>query len=398
MIQKSPYPDIAIPDVSLPALLFERARRFPGKTAFVDAPTGRSYTYAEWAELSRRAAAGLARQGLRKGDVLAIYSPNLPEYAIAFHAVAVAGGINTTINPTYTVEERTYQLKDSGARFLLTAPPFLDKAFAAARNAGISRVFVFGEGGEGGEGEGAIPFASLLAETGESFSPPAIDPGRDLVALPYSSGTTGLAKGVMLTHRNLVANVLQCATSSLEVGEEDTIVAVLPFFHIYGLVVVMNVGLYHGATIVTLPRFELETFLDTLAQHGVTYANVVPPIILALAKHPAVDRYDLSQLRMIFSGAAPLGAEIAEACAVRLGCRVFQGYGLTETSPVTHASPSDPALARPGSVGWPLANTECRIADLESGASLPPGERGEICIRGPQNMLGYLNRPEATAA
>src|SRR5579885_195177 len=180
MIQKSPHPEIAIPDVSLPELLFERARLFPGKTALVDAPTGRSYTFGEWAELVRRAAAGLARHGLRKGDVLAIYSPNLPEYAIAFHAVALAGGINTTANPLYTVDELTYQLTDAGARFLLTAPPFLDKALAAARNAGLSRVFVFGEG------EGAVPFASLLGEPAESFSPPAIDPGKDLVALPYS--------------------------------------------------------------------------------------------------------------------------------------------------------------------------------------------------------------------
>ncbi|HEV7515806.1 MAG TPA: 4-coumarate--CoA ligase family protein [Thermoanaerobaculia bacterium] len=395
MIQKSPYPEVDIPEVSLTALLLERARSFAGKAALIDGPTGRTYTYGEWAALVRRAAAGLARHGLGKGDVLAIYSPNLPEYAIAFHGAALAGGINTTINPLYTVDELEYQLRDSGARYLITVAPFLAKALAAARSVGLSKVFVFDDVGEA---EGVIPFASLLADDGTHFREPTIVPREDLVALPYSSGTTGLPKGVMLTHYNLAANLLQNAASPLEVGTDDTIIAVLPFFHIYGLVVVMNLGLYFGATIVTLPRFELESFLATLARYGVTFANVVPPIVLALAKHPAVDQHDLSQLRMIFSGAAPLGAEVAQACARRLGCLVFQGYGLTETSPVTHVSPSDPALAKPGSVGFPLPNTECQIADLLSGAPLGPGERGEICIRGPQNMLGYLNRPEATAA
>ncbi|MEA2692560.1 MAG: hypothetical protein QOJ16_1947 [Acidobacteriota bacterium] len=394
MIQKSPHLEVDIPEVSLTALLLERARSFAGKAALIDGPTGRAYTYGEWAALVLRAAAGLARHGFGKGDVLAIYSPNLPEYAIAFHGAALAGGVVTTINPLYTVDELTYQLRDSGARYLITVGPFLDKALAAARSVGLSRIFVFDETGKA---EGVLPFTSLLAEDGP-VPEPGIAPREDLVALPYSSGTTGLPKGVMLTHYNLVANLLQNAASPLEVGTDDTIIAVLPFFHIYGLVVVMNLGLYHGATIVTLPRFELDSFLATLAKYGVTFANVVPPIVLALAKHPAVGQHDLSKLRMIFSGAAPLGGEIAQACARRLGCLVFQGYGLTETSPVTHVSPSDPALAKPGSVGFPLPNTECQIADLDSGAPLGPGERGEICIRGPQNMLGYLNRPEATAA
>jgi acyl-CoA synthetase (AMP-forming)/AMP-acid ligase II len=394
MIQKSPHPEIEIPEVPLTALLFERALRFPGKTALIDGPTGRSYTYGQWAALVRRAAFGLSRRGFGKGDVMAIYSPNLPEYAIAFHAAALAGGIITTISPLYTVEELTYQLRDAGAKILVTIPPFLDKAQAAARAAGITEIFVIGGGAEA---EGATPFAALLAEDGP-IPEPGIVPREDLVALPYSSGTTGLSKGVMLTHHNLVANLLQTAGALPEVGEDDTIIAVLPFFHIYGLIVVLNLGLYHGATIVTVPRFELEPFLETLVKYEITFASLVPPIVLALAKHPVVDRYDLSKLRMIFSGAAPLGAELSTACARRLGCQVFQGYGLTETSPVTHMNPSDPAKAKPGSVGLPLPNTECRIVDLESGAPLGAGEQGEICIRGPQTMKGYLNRPDATAA
>jgi acyl-CoA synthetase (AMP-forming)/AMP-acid ligase II len=397
MTQESPHPKLDVPEVTLTELLFERAGRFPDKPALIDGPTGRAYTYGQWAALVRRGAAGLARRGLAKGDVLAIYSPNLPEYAIAFHAVALAGGINTTVNPLYTVDELIYQLRDSRARFLLTAPPFLDKALAAAREVGIPEVFVFGEA------EGAIPFAALLADPAggpELEAPllPDISPREDLVALPYSSGTTGLSKGVMLTHGNLVANVLQTAAGVPDVGENETIIAVLPFFHIYGLVAVLHLGLYKGATVVTVPRFELPSFLETLVQYGVTFASVVPPIVLALAKHPAVDGHDLSKLRMIFSGAAPLGEELAQACADRLGCRVFQGYGMTETSPVTHMCPDGPVRSKLGSVGVPLPNTECRIVDLTSGAPLGPDEQGEICIRGPQVMKGYLNRPDATAA
>jgi acyl-CoA synthetase (AMP-forming)/AMP-acid ligase II len=397
MIQQSPHPKLNVPEVTLTELLFERAARSPEKPALIDGPTGRAYTYGQWAALVRRGAAGLARRGLVKGDVLAIYSPNLPEYAIAFHAVALAGGINTTVNPLYTVDELIYQLRDSRARFLLTAPPFLDKAQAAAREVGIPEVFVFGE--EAGESGEAIPFAALLAaDPVPEFQAPKLSPREDLVALPYSSGTTGLSKGVMLTHRNLVANVLQTAAGVPDVGDDETILGVLPFFHIYGLVAVLHLGLYKGATVVTVPRFELSSFLETLVRYGVTFASVVPPIVLALAKHPAVDGNDLSKLRILFSGAAPLGEELAQACADRLGCRVFQGYGMTETSPVTHMCPPGTERSKLGSVGVPLPNTECQIVDLTTGAPLGPGEQGEICLRGPQVMKGYLNRPDATAA
>jgi acyl-CoA synthetase (AMP-forming)/AMP-acid ligase II len=390
VIFRSEKPPLSFPEVAFTPLMLERAARWADRTALVDGVTGRGLTFGEWVRGVRRGAAGLAARGFGKGDVFAIFSTNQPEYAIAFHAVSLAGGATTTINPTYTVEELGAQLRDARARYLVTIPPFLDKALTAARAAGVQETFVFGEG------QGATPFADLLAAEGD---PPAVDvrPREDVVALPYSSGTTGLPKGVMLTHHNLVANLLQME-ACLSLGERDTLVAVLPFFHIYGLMVIMNLGLFAGSPVVTLPRFDLEGFLQALAKYRVTFAQVVPPIALALAKHPSVAAHDLSSLRAVFSGAAPLGEAVTRACGERLGCMVMQGYGLTETSPGAIVSPNDPARLKPGSVGQLIPNTECQVVDVERGVPVGPGERGEVWIRGPQVMKGYLGRPDATAA
>jgi acyl-CoA synthetase (AMP-forming)/AMP-acid ligase II len=390
MIFRAPESPIDIPEVALTPLLLERAAARGDKPAFIDGPSGRTLTYRAWADGVRRAAAGLARRGLRKGDVLAIYSPNLPEYAIAFHAVSLLGGVVTTINALYTVMELSQQLQDAGARYLATVGPLLPKAEQAAAEAGLREIFALDDA------SGATPFSALLASDGD---PPAVvvDPRKDLVVLPYSSGTTGFPKGVMLTHYNLVANILQTGPV-LCIGESDTIAGVLPFFHIYGMVVIMNVGLHRGATIVTMPRFDLDHCLASIEKYRITFANVVPPIVLALAKKPQVDEHDLSSLHTVFSGAAPLSEDVAMAASARLGCRVIQGYGMTEASPVTHATRIRAGKIKVAGVGPLLPNTEGKIVDTASGAELGPNEQGEICVRGPQVMKGYLNCPEATAA
>jgi len=389
MIFRSVHADLPIPETSLTPFVLQKAERLGDKPALIEGTSGRRLTYQQLSDSIRRAAVGLARRGLRKGDVLAIYSPNLPEYAIAFHAVASLGGINTTVNPLYTADELAFQLNDAGAKYLLTVPQLLDKSLAAAGRSQVQEVFVIGQA------EGATSFDELLQDNGE-LPEVDIDPRHDLVALPYSSGTTGLPKGVMLTHYNLVANLLQTEQLKLCTGD-DTSLCVLPMFHIYGLSVILNLGLYTGATIVTMPRFELEQFLRIVQDYQVTLLPIVPPIALALAKHPIVDSYDLSSIKITFSGAAPLGAAASRACAERLNCLFRQGYGMTETSPVTHASPLEPDKIKLGSVGQCAPNTECRLVDLESGAELGTNQEGEIHVRGPQVMKGYLNRPEATA-
>ena len=386
MIFRAPEHPLTIPDVALTPFLLQRAALWGDKPAMIDSANGRVLTYREWSDAVRHTAASLARRGLRKGDVFAIYSGNCPDYAIAFHAVSLLGGIVTTINPLYTVDELTNQMKDAGASYLVTAPPFLDKALQAATELGIREVFVFGEAA------GATPFDSLL--TGDDDVPPvAIDAQHDVVVMPYSSGTTGLPKGVMLTHRNLVANILQCE-AVFGLPDDAITLGVLPFFHIYGMVVIMNLGFYVGATIVTMPRFDLDQCLRAIETHRVTYAYVVPPIVLALARNPLVDKYDLRSVRTLFSGAAPLSVEVAEAAARRIGCSITQGYGMTEASPCTHAT----RVGDTAGVGEAMPNTEAKLVDLATGSELGPNEEGEICVRGPQVMKGYLNRPDATAA
>ncbi len=386
---ESPFPDVTIPDTSLPEFVLDGAAERGDEPAFVDADTGREVTFAELPAKVDALAAGLADRGFGKGDVFAIYAPNLPEYPVAFHGVTSVGGVVTTVNPLYTVEELTRQLDDTDARFLLTVPPFAEKAREAAEETAVEEVFVLGES------EVGTPFPALF--DAEAESPDVdIDP-EELAVLPYSSGTTGLPKGVELTHRNLIANI--CQVSGVEppdFGADDVSVGVLPFYHIYGMTVVMNWHIRAGATVVTVPKFELEPFLETLASHEVSVAYLVPPIVLALAHKPVVEEYDLSALSTITVGAAPLAEDVADACADRLDCLVKQGYGLTETSPVTHLAPRDPEQVRRGTVGPPVPNTACRIVDVETGEDLGPGEEGEVLVRGPQVMRGYYNSPDAT--
>jgi acyl-CoA synthetase (AMP-forming)/AMP-acid ligase II len=382
MIFASPFPDVDVPDVTLTAFVLEQAEARGDRPALIDGPTGETLTYAELVRQVRSLAAGLAERGIGRGDVVALCAPNAPVYAVVFHAVTALGAVVTTVNPAYTADEMGFQLRNAGAKLAVVAEPFADRA----REAGAEDVLVLGD----------AAFEELLTADPSAPLPDAADPG-DLLALPYSSGTTGLPKGVMLTHRNVVANLCQIrAVQTL--GEEDTVVGVLPFFHIYGMTVIMNQALRTGATVVTMPRFDLDGFLDLLERHRATKVHLVPPIILALARHPSVEGRDLSSLKWINSGAAPLSAELAAACAERLGCLVVQGYGLTETSPVTHAVPVERDENRPGSIGPPIPSTECKVADLLDGRDLGPGEDGEVWIRGPQVMQGYLGDEEATAS
>ncbi len=387
MIIRSPHAEVSIPEQGLSDFVLGANRGLAQAAALVDGPTGRVVTYGELREQVRRVAAGLAELGISKGDVVALYSANSPEFAIVFHAVAGLGAALTPANPANTANELAHQLRDAGARMLVTTASLLDKARAAiaASRRPIELITM-----------DVAPGLPSLAAIARDRDPPAvsINPATDVVVLPYSSGTTGLPKGVMLTHRNLVANLVQI--EAVERTGVRALLGVLPFFHIYGLVVVLNFGLRIGATIVTLPRFEPELFLKAVQDWSVELAHIVPPIAVTLARHPAVDHYDLHSLHTMFSGAAPLGPALTEALQQRLNVTLRQGYGMTEASPVTHYSDhgSEP---RPGTVGRLAPSTECRIVVADTGSDAAPGQPGEVWVRGPQVMKGYLNNAEATA-
>lgn len=389
MIFESKKPDIQLPDSDLTTVVLNRVSELGDRTALIDGTTGSTISFSELADQINRFATGLHLRGFRQGDVFAIFCPNVPEYAVVFLGVAAAGGINTTVNSLYASNDLIHQFKDSKAKFLLTIPAFLERALPAARACNITNIFVLGEA------EGATSYSELLDNDGQR---PAvnINPQKDIVALPYSSGTTGLSKGVMLTHANLIANmVLSCEINRID--ENDTLVGVLPFFHIYGMVLILNLAIYRGATLVTMPRFDLEEFLALVQKYRITALNLVPPLVLALAKHPLVDNYDLGSVRIIGCGAAPLGEDLERACGTRLNCQIYQGYGLTEVAGASHILPIGETSNKPGSIGPVLPNTRCKIIDTETGAELGVNARGEVLISGPHVMPGYLNNPEATA-
>ncbi|MEU6775522.1 4-coumarate--CoA ligase family protein [Streptomyces sp. NPDC046759] len=391
---RSEYADVPPVELPIHEAVLGHAAGFGERPALIDGTDGTTLTYQQVDRFHRRIAAGLADAGVRKGDVLALHSPNTIAFPAAFYAATRAGASVTTAHPLATAEEFAGQLGDSGAHWIVTVSPLLETARRAAELVGgIREIFVC---------DSAPGHRSLTDMLATAAPEPrlAIDPAEDIAALPYSSGTTGIPKGVMLTHRQIATNLAQLEPA-VPTGTDERILAVLPFFHIYGLTALMNAPLRKGATVVVLPRFDLETFLAAIENHRITGLYVAPPIVLALAKHPAVARYDLSSLKYVISAAAPLDAALARACSERLGLPpIGQAYGMTELSPGTHVVPLDRLHDAPaGTVGRLVAGTEMRIVSLDDpDKDLGTGESGEILIRGPQVMKGYLGRPDATAA
>ena len=390
MIFRSPFPDVEIPHAPVHRFVLERARQLGDTPALIDGGSKRILTYRQLEELVRRTATGLRTRGFANGDVFAVCLPNLPEYAVAFHAVVSLGGVVAPISPLSTPREMAAQLAAVHARYLLTLPERLDTAAETAGRSGVEEVFVLGEAAL------ATPFVALLAHD-HPASEVDIDPREDVAVLPSSSGTSGLPKPVMLTHYNLVANLCQMTAAHCPT-ERDTVIGLAPFAHILGMQVVMNLALRAGATIVTMVRPDFREFLRLIQEHRVTRADVVPPVVLGLARHPIVDQFDLSSLEVVMSAAAPLAGDVQEACGKRLGCLVKQAFGTTETSPATHGTPDDRARNKPGSIGVLVPQTEARLVDAGTRTDVGPGQEGELWIRGPQVMKGYLENDLATAA
>ncbi|XP_042520648.1 4-coumarate--CoA ligase 2-like [Macadamia integrifolia] len=396
-VYRSKLPDIHIPNhLPLHSYIFQNLSHYSSRPCLINGPTGTVYTYADVELISRKVAAGLHKLGIRQGHVVMNLLPNSPEFVFTFFGASYRGAITTTANPFYTPAEIAKQAKLANARLIVTQACYVDKVREFAQENDVKIVCI------DLAPEGCLHF-SELSQYDENELPTVEFDADDVVALPFSSGTTGLPKGVMLTHKSLITSVAQQVDGenpNLYFRSEDVLLCVLPLFHIYALNSILLCGLRVGAAILIMPKFEIGALLELMQKYKVTVALMVPPIVLAIAKCTITDSYDLSSVRMVKSGAAPMGKELEDACRAKFpNAKLGQGYGMTEAGPVLSMClifAKEPFDIKPGACGTVVRNAELKIIDPETGASLPRKQPGEICIRGAQIMKGYLNDPEAT--
>ncbi|KAK7347710.1 hypothetical protein VNO80_22249 [Phaseolus coccineus] len=396
-IFRSKLPDIYIPThLPLHTYIFQNISQFNHRPCLINAATGDCFTYAEVQLTSRRVAAGLNKLGIQHGDVILLLLQNCPQFVFAFLGSSFSGATVTTANPFYTPAEVAKQAAASNAKLIITQASYVDKVKDYAREKDVGVMCV------DAAPEGYLDFSELTEANERDIPGVKISPD-DVVALPYSSGTTGLPKGVMLTHKGLVTSVAQQVDGenpNLYLRSEDVVLCVLPLFHIYSLNTVLLCSLRVGAAVLVMPKFEIASLLELVQKHKVSVAPFVPPIILAIAKTPDLERYDLSSIRMILSGAAPVGKELEDSVRAKLPhATLGQGYGMTEAGPVLSMSlafAKEAVHVKSGSCGTVVRNAEMKIVDPHTAASLHRNQAGEICIRGNQIMKGYLNDEEAT--
>jgi acyl-CoA synthetase (AMP-forming)/AMP-acid ligase II len=402
----SPFPEVQIPTTAVYEYIFGGLTESDAdRIAITEVATGAEYTYRELTTRIEAFAGALAARGIGVGDVVGLLAPNSAAFAVAFHGIVRAGATATTVNALFTAKDIVKQLTDSRAAMLITVSALAPQALQAAAQIGLPADHIVVLDGPGGSVDGH-PNAAELLDTAPPAPQVTFDPAAHLAALPYSSGTTGNPKGVMLTHTNLTANVAQIRPVQGLVPD-DRVLAVLPFFHIYGMTVLLNSVLHARARLVIMPSFDLAQFLGSIQDHKCTFAFIAPPVAVALAKHPMVDSYRLDSLRGLMSGAAPLDDELGLAVADRLGCPLVQGYGMSELSPVSHCMPFDGgrelvgAVAPLSSCGWTVPNAVSKIVDPDTGSEISRPEHGlsevgELWFQGPNVMAGYLNNEEAT--
>ena len=374
---QTPYEEFPLPE-----LLRRSAENFGEKPALI-AADGTTRTYRDLWSHARKVARFLQDHGIEKGDKVGIFSPNIVDYAPVFYGALLAGATVTTLNPLYRQREIEHQLGDAEAVAIFAFSPLAAPIEAARRNLpGLRHVWPID----------GLP--DLLGGVSEEYRPVAINPREDVAALPYSSGTTGLPKGVMLTHYNIASNVKQGL--AVKQADSDSVnLCVLPFFHIYGMTVLLSLGVALGATGIVMMRFDLEQMLHLIGKYHINNLYLAPPAILAMTNVPNLSRFDTSSLRVIQSGAAPLPPEIGERAKSIYGCVVSQGYGMTETSPAVNTNPFERIKLE--SCGPPMADTFEKIVSLDTGQELPTGEVGELAVQGPQVMKGYWKAPQETS-
>tara|TARA_B100000676_G_scaffold124436_1_gene123938 strand:+ start:4132 stop:5715 length:1584 start_codon:yes stop_codon:yes gene_type:complete len=376
-------------------ILTKTAQKMPDKVAIVD--IDRSYTYSEFENYVNQLANTLLQMGVTKGDRVGILSPNCAEFEISFFGIIKSGATVTTINSGYRELEIAHQLNNAEATIVIVHEELTELLESARSEIPSIKTIIPITKNRSTENS----FWDLISKNSNEAPNISIDPYNDLAALPYSSGTTGLTKGVMLTHANLHSNVRQLIERPKEgsaVDEKDVVLVHLPLFHIYGMNVLMSGTIAVGGTQVLMGRFDMDLFLDIIDKHKVTFLYTVPPIAVALSQYPSVKNFNISSLRAGFIGAAPLSGELQSRLSELLQFPIAQGYGLTESSPITNVDFIESDLIRPGSIGPAVSDTEEKVVDVDDeNIEMPSGEVGELLIRGPQIMQGYYNNPTATA-
>lgn len=401
-IVHSPFTmDLNIPNMTVPEYIYQNYEKNMDEPAATCASTGRGYSYGMLRMLiSRFARALLGHCGMKPGEVVGLMLPNIPEYVVSIHGAMEAGCIVTFVNPLYTPDEIKRQFENAGAKMIVTIPLLLEVAQIVAPQLPGYRTTIC-VGGDTDEAKNVQGMQELLMADYEAELP-KVDP-NGIALLPYSSGTTGLPKGVKLTHRNLVANLVQGnnpAISDILDDQKEVVLSVLPFFHIYGFNGIMNISMLHGLHLVTLPRFTPEEYVKALMEYKPTSLFVVPSLLLFLASHPAVTQEHLSSVRSVTSGAAPATEGLLQKFREKLGrddVLVRQGYGMTESSPVTLMMPKLTPPSKVGTCGVLYPGTEGKIVSLKTNETCGPHKSGELLVRGPQVMQGYLNNEKATA-
>nr|ASU87409.1 4-coumarate-CoA ligase [Camellia sinensis] len=397
IIFRSKLPDIYIPkQLPLHSYCFENISQFSSKPCLINGSTGKVYTYSDVELTSRKVAAGFHNLGIQQRDTIMLLLPNCPEFVFAFLGASYLGAIITMANPFFTPAETIKQAKASNSKLIITQSSYTSKVLDYSSENNVKIICI------DSPPDGCLHFSELI-QSNETQLPEVEIDSNEVVALPYSSGTTGLPKGVMLTHKGLVTSVAQQVDGenpNLYIHSEDMMMCVLPLFHIYSLNSVLLCGLRVGAAILIMQKFEIGSFLKLIQRYKVTIGPFVPPIVLAIAKSEVVDDYDLSTIRTMMSGAAPLGKELEDAVRAKFPhAKLGQGYGMTEAGPVLAmclAFAKKPFEIKSGACGTVVRNAEMKIVDPDAGFSLPRNQPGEICIRGDQIMKGYLNDPEAT--
>ncbi|MCL6635319.1 MAG: long-chain fatty acid--CoA ligase [Peptococcaceae bacterium] len=387
------------PDMPLQGFIDRALQTNAGGTALIF--YGYPISYGQFAVMTNRFANALLQTGFKKGDRVAVMGPNCPQWVIAFFGTLKAGGTVVQTNPMYVERELEHLFNDSGAETVVVYEPLLPRIKAVQPRTPVKRIIVFNlMPGQVQAAEGITVFDGMVMQGVDTPPAVAIDPAEDLALLQYTGGTTGVSKGVMLTHRNLVVNAMQvkeALTPVVEAPEKEVMLTVLPLFHVYGMTVAMNVALALGCAQVLLPRFDPREVLEAVEKHKVTFLPGAPTMYVAMINYPEVGKYNVTSIKGCISGSAPLPVQVQREFERLTGGMLVEGYGLSETSPVTHCNPIV-GKRKYGSIGLPMPDTVCRIVDLETGEKeLPPGQEGELAIKGPQVMKGYWNNPEETA-